>query len=217
MKLVFLGPPGCGKGTQAELITGKSPMAHIATGDLFRREIRQGTRLGKTIEGILGSGGLVPDDVTESVVEHALSPAVMKKGFILDGFPRTVSQAQWLDAFLESKHTALDRALFFDVSHDVIAQRLAMRRVCSSCGTVYHLKTKAPRTEGICDRCGMRLIVRNDDDADIVKARLAAYRSSTEPLLSYYSGRGVLARIDAERDIEQVRSDIIAIMEDSTS
>jgi len=191
MKMVFLGPPGAGKGTLAAMASKNMGLPHISTGDLFRTAIKNETELGKIVKSILAEGRLVPDDLTIALVRERLSQADADKGWILDGFPRTVPQAEALQAL-----TPVDVVINFDVRDDLILYRLTGRRICRNCGKIYHIATMAPKRDGICDVCGGELYTRSDDQEESIKTRLEAYRDQTEPLIKWYENLGRLVTID---------------------
>jgi adenylate kinase len=199
MNLVFLGPPGAGKGTVAVKISEELGIPHISTGDLFRKAIKDQTELGKKVKSILDSGELVPDDVTVALVQERLNQDDTKKGFILDGFPRTIPQAEALDTI-----TDLDTAVNFSVAGEVLIDRLSGRRVCKNCGATYHVKFAAPIKEGICDSCGGKLYTRQDDAPEAIKNRLEVYYRQTQPLIDYYQKKGIKTDIDAAGSPDQV-------------
>ena len=191
MKMVFLGPPGAGKGTLAAMASEHLNIPHISTGDLFRAAIKNETELGKKVKEILAEGRLVPDELTIALVRERLSQSDVKNGWILDGFPRTIPQAEALQQF-----NPVEKVVNFDVEDRVILFRLTGRRVCKSCGKIYHIVTMPPKKEGICDACGGELYIRSDDQELAIKTRLEAYRSLTEPLIQWYGERNILVTID---------------------
>ncbi|WP_319417270.1 adenylate kinase [Marispirochaeta aestuarii] len=201
MNLVFLGPPGAGKGTVAVKVSKELGIPHISTGDLFRRAINDQTELGKKVKSILDSGELVPDDLTVALVEERLNQGDTGKGFILDGFPRTIPQAEALDTI-----STLQMAVNFSVADEVLVDRLSGRRVCKNCGATYHVKFAPPRKEGICDSCGGELYTRQDDAPEAIKNRLQVYYRQTQPLIDYYKDKGIKTDIDAAGSPEQVLS-----------
>ena len=191
MKMVFLGPPGAGKGTLAAMASAKKGLPHISTGDLFRAAIKNETELGKKVKSILAEGRLVPDDLTIALVKERLALDDASKGWILDGFPRTIGQAAALQSI-----DATELVVNFDVPDGMIVFRLTGRRVCKNCGKIYHISTMPPAREGVCDACGGPLYTRPDDSEESIKTRLAAYREQTEPLIDWYGKLGILVTID---------------------
>ena len=214
MNIVFLGPPGSGKGTQAKQLADTTHLIHLATGDIFREAVRAGTPLGKKIEDIIHSGKLVPDELVSRVVFEKLQSMKRKTtGFLLDGYPRTLDQARAFDRFSQQSGIPIDVVLFLDVEFDELVKRLAVRRQCPKCKEVYNLEIRPPRVEGLCDRCGTELIHRLDDHADIVLERLEIYRSQTEPLRDFYKNHPGFHRINAAQSIEKVSADIQAALD----
>jgi adenylate kinase len=191
MKLIFLGPPGAGKGTLAELAVQERKLPHISTGDLFRAAVKNETELGLKVRGILASGGLVPDDLTIALVKERLAAPDAKAGWILDGFPRTIAQAEALEALAPA-----DRVVNFEVEDSVVVGRLSTRRVCRACGKIYNTRTMPPKREGTCDACGGEVYTRDDDKEASVRTRLENYRRQTAPLIAWYEARGKLLTID---------------------
>ncbi len=208
MRLIFLGSPGAGKGTQAAVLKERHGVAHISTGDILRDNVRNGTVLGTAAKGYMDSGRLVPDDVIISMMEERLVQPDCKKGFILDGFPRTVPQAEALDVLLERLGIVLDGVVLFDVPGKVVVERLTGRRVCGKCGAVFHATFKKTRVPGICDLCGGDLVQREDDKEEVVLKRLAVYEEQTAPLIGYYERKKNLVRVDASQDGRKVLEDI---------
>ena len=199
MKLVFLGPPGAGKGTLAALARESFNIAHISTGDIFRANIKNSTPLGLQVKAILDSGGLVPDETTIAIVKDRLGQPDCKPGFLLDGFPRTVAQAEALAQF-----TGLDAVVNFVLADHEIIARLSGRRVCKVCGTGFHLRNLPPKTPGVCDKCGGELIQRKDDEPASIEERLRVYASNTQPLIDWYRAKGLLRDIDASPEPAEV-------------
>jgi adenylate kinase len=191
MKLIFLGPPGAGKGTIADLAVEKLGLPHISTGDLFRAAVKNGTSLGLKVKDIMASGGLVPDELTIELVKERLSQKDVAVGWILDGFPRTIPQAEALE-----KIAGVDKVVNFEVADEIVVGRLSGRRVCKSCGKIYHVKNMPPKKEGICDVDGGALYIRDDDKEEAIKVRLETYRKSTAPLIDWYGKKGSLLTID---------------------
>jgi adenylate kinase len=208
MQVVFLGPPGAGKGTQAKLLADRAAVPHIATGDIFRAAVRQGTPLGKQAKEYMDRGALVPDEVTIGIVRERLTAPDCAGGFVLDGFPRTAPQAQSLDSILEGMGRPLQWAVYLVVPERVLLSRSVWRRICPSCGAVYHLQSSPPRRPGVCDACGSALVQRDDDVEATVRERLAVYRSQTEPLVGYYADSGRLREVDGTRSIEFVAASV---------
>ena len=199
--LVFLGPPGAGKGTQAKRLAKDIGLVHISTGDILREAVKNQTPLGRKAKEFMDKGELVPDDLIIALIEEVMPP---EGGVIFDGFPRTIAQAKALDEMLSRKGMKLDAVILFDVPDEVVVERLSGRRVCPGCGAVYHIKFNPPKEDEICDRCGTKLVQREDDREEVVRNRLEVYRKQTAPLVEYYEGKGILIRLDASRDIEEV-------------
>lgn len=212
MNIILLGPPGAGKGTQAKDISEKYRIPHISTGDIFRKNIKEKTPLGIKAKEFIDRGELVPDDVTVSIVEDRIKEEDCKRGFLLDGFPRTVNQAEALAKVLQSLGRKLDYVINIEAGRDLIIERLTGRRVCSSCGQSYHVKLNPPRVEGICDACGGRLIQRDDDTIITVENRLSVYIRQTAPLIEYYKNSGLLYTVNGEQGIEETFNDICSII-----
>jgi len=208
--LVLLGAVGAGKGTQAKIIARERGLMHLATGDLFRRARREGTPLGEVARGYMRRGELVPDEITVRMVAEALADPAAAAGVVFDGFPRTLAQAQALDALLAERGTGITRAMLIDVPEDVLVARIAGRWVCPQCGTPYHLTDDPPRKAGVCDRDGTTLVQREDDRPEVFRARLREQMAPMEDVVSYYADRGLLARVDGSRPIEVVTPDIRA-------
>ncbi len=203
MNLILFGPPGAGKGTQSELLVDRLQMKQISTGDLFRAAIKNQTPLGKEAKGYLDAGTLVPDSVTIGLVEEELGK-LAGKGFILDGFPRNVAQAEALQDLLTKKSLQIDKVVFLEVPMDKLLGRLTGRRVCRACGTVFHTQTKPPSTAGVCDNCGGEVYQRPDDKEEVIRTRLEAYETSTRPLKDYYKAKGPYVEIDGTGATEDV-------------
>jgi adenylate kinase len=211
MRLVFLGPPGAGKGTQAGLVARKLGIPQISTGDILRDAVARGTDLGRQARGFMESGGLVPDEVMLGLVEDRLGHSDCAKGFVLDGYPRTLAQATALDKMLERGSKTIDGVVFIDLGDEVVVGRLAHRRVCPQCKALYNLGANPPAKEGLCDRCGVALATRADDGETTIRTRLRVYRNETLPLVEYYGAKGILKKIDGEGKVEDV---FAAIMEE---
>jgi len=208
MNILFMGPPGAGKGTQAERIVNKYNIPHISTGDMFRKAIAKQTELGIIAKQIVEQGGLVPDDVTIGIVKERLSEADCKNGFLLDGFPRNVEQAKSLDDIMFSINGVINYVINIDVDINQLTARLIGRRMCKSCGVSFHVDFNPPKQANICDKCGGELYQRDDDNKDKVATRLAIYMEQTKPLLDYYRASGNLITIDGSDDIDVVFSNI---------
>ena len=208
MKIVFMGPPGAGKGTQAEKIIENYQIPHISTGDMFRKAIKDQTELGMEAKRYMDQGALVPDHVTIGIVKDRLSESDCKSGFLLDGFPRTVDQAKALDEILTSLDSKIDYVINIDVDLDILKERLTGRRICRSCGATYHMIFNPPAVAGTCDKCGGELYQRKDDNEETVGNRLDVYVSQTKPLLDYYSLAGNLVNINGQQSIDLVFAEI---------
>ncbi|MFD2131150.1 adenylate kinase [Pseudogracilibacillus auburnensis] len=212
MHLILMGLPGAGKGTQAEKINEKYHIPHISTGDMFRLAIKEGTPLGKKAKQYLDEGALVPDEVTNGIVEERLSKTDCEKGFLLDGFPRTIPQAEALRDITTKLNKKLDYVIHVDVPEEKLLERLTGRRVCPVCGATYHVVYNPPEQEGICDKDGAELIQREDDTIETVQKRLAVNMEQTKPLLDYYEKQGILVTVNGDQDINKVFEDIQAEM-----
>lgn len=204
MRLVLLGPPGAGKGTQARLLTAKCDGAHVSAGDLLRQAVADGSEWGRTAKSIMAQGALLPDGVVIEIIEKRLRQPDCAGGYILDGFPRTLRQAEALSDVLKTLDAPLDRVVSVEVSEDDLVSRLAGRRVCRACGSMFHVDTKPPVRIGVCDHCGDQLFQRDDDKEDTIRHRLRVYRDQTEPLIAYYNKMGLLRRIDGHGTIEEI-------------
>lgn len=212
MKIIMLGAPGAGKGTQAKRIAKKYNIPHISTGDIFRANIKEGTELGKKAKEYMDKGELVPDDITIGMLLDRIHKADCKDGFVLDGFPRTIPQAKSLTEALSKLNESIDYAINIDVPDESIITRMSGRRACLSCGSTYHIKYSAPKKENICDNCGSELVIRDDDKPETVKKRLDVYHKQTQPLIDYYDSEKILASVDGTKDMEEVFLDIIAVL-----
>jgi len=208
MNLILLGPPGAGKGTQASGIVDKYNVPHISTGDIFRKNIKENTELGKKAKEYLDSGKLVPDELVVAIVEDRLKEDDTKKGFLLDGFPRTVFQAEALDKFLQSIDSKIDAVVNIEVDKSILVGRAVGRRICKSCGATFHIEFNPPKKSDICDVCGGELYQRSDDNEETVSKRIEVYLNETQPLIDYYKGQDILLTIDGEQDIKKVFQDI---------
>ncbi len=209
LRLILLGPPGAGKGTQATRICQKYSIPHISTGDIFRKHIKEGTDFGKKAQEYMNKGELVPDDLVLEIAEARLMEEDCKHGFLLDGFPRTVNQAEQLDIFLNERNLSIDKVLDIDIDKEVLMTRLIGRRVCRSCGATYHVINMPSKKEGICDVCGGELYQRSDDAAATVENRIEVYIALTMPLVEYYEKVGKVAHIDGSKELEAVFNDIV--------
>ena len=207
-RVIFLGPPGAGKGTQADRLATEWGVPHVATGDMLREAAQEGKRLGLEAKRYMDSGALVPDEVVIGLAEERLGEPDAARGWVLDGFPRTVPQAEALDSLLRRKGIELDRVIFFDVSRDELLRRLTGRRICRQCGTAFHLVFSPPANPDRCDRCGGQLYQRADDAESAVAHRLEVYTKQTAPLLDYYRQRGILTTVPGEGKVEEVTSAI---------
>ena len=212
MKIVMLGAPGAGKGTQAQRIAEKYGIPHISTGDIFRSNIKAGTELGKKAKSFIDQGLLVPDEVTIGMLLDRIHEADYKNGHIMDGFPRTIPQAESLTEALAANREAIDFALNVDVPDANIVNRMAGRRACLKCGATYHIQFAAPKKEGICDKCGSELVLRDDDKPETVQKRLEIYHDQTHPLIEYYEKKGVLHTVDGTQTMEDVFKNITDIL-----
>ncbi|MDA8442876.1 MAG: adenylate kinase [Peptococcaceae bacterium] len=215
MKIILMGPPGAGKGTQAEVLVQKLSIPHISTGDMFRAAIKNQTALGVKAKEYMDAGGLVPDEVTIGIVEERLSQPDCLAGFLLDGFPRTVTQADALAKILHQLGLKLDGVVNIEVDQEKLIARLTGRRVCRQCGATYHVLFNPPTQEGVCDKCGGELYQRSDDSEATARNRLAVYNQQTEPLIAYYRTEGLLVEINGDQPIEQVLDDILASLRNS--
>ena len=212
MKIIMLGAPGAGKGTQAERIAEKYDIPHISTGDIFRANIKAGTELGVKAKAYMDKGQLVPDSLTIDLVMDRISQSDCNGGYILDGFPRTIPQAVSLTNALKDRGDALDFAINVHVPDENIVSRMSGRRACPGCGSTYHLVFAAPKQDGICDKCGSELVLRDDDKPETVKKRLAVYHNQTQPLIRYYGSQKILRTVDGTKDMEDVFQDIMNIL-----
>lgn len=212
MKIIMLGAPGAGKGTQAKMIADKYLIPHISTGDIFRANIKNGTELGKKAKEYMDKGLLVPDELTVDLVIDRVGQDDCKNGYVLDGFPRTIPQAESLDKALSERGEKIDYAINVEVPDENIINRMSGRRACLSCGATYHIVHIPTKVEGICDRCGAELVLRDDDKPETVKKRLDVYHDQTQPLIDYYSGKGALVEVDGTKDMKDVFADIVNIL-----
>lgn len=215
MKIIMLGAPGAGKGTQAKQIAEKYTIPHISTGDIFRANIKAETELGKKAKKYMDEGLLVPDELVMDLVVDRLQQDDCEKGYVLDGFPRTIVQAEGLDKELAKLGQKMDYAIDVEVPDENIVNRMSGRRACVGCGATYHIQYAAPAKEGICDKCGGELILRQDDAPETVKKRLGVYHDQTQPLIRYYDQEGILVKVDGTKDIEDVFADIVKVLEEA--
>ena len=211
LRVVLLGPPGSGKGTQAARVAGGFDMAHISTGDLLREAVKAGSDLGKTAEGYMKKGLLVPDEVMLGLIEEKLS-GFDGRGWLLDGFPRTLQQAEDLSLVLGRLGQGIDRVLLIDVAPEVIVQRLTSRRVCPQCNAVYNIESNPPGSGGLCDECGAALVQRPDDEESTVRKRLDVYEEQTAPLIDYYRTHDNLVKVQGAGDIEEINAEIVRVL-----
>lgn len=212
MKIIMLGAPGAGKGTQAKKIAEKYHIPHISTGDIFRANIKDGTELGKKAKTYMDQGLLVPDELTVDLVIDRVGQDDCKDGYILDGFPRTIPQAECLDAALEKRGEKVDFAINVEVPDENIVNRMSGRRACVGCGATYHIKYNPTKVDGVCDACGEKLVLRDDDKPETVQKRLGVYHDQTQPLIDYYTKSGVLKEVDGTVDMEDVFQAIVEIL-----
>lgn len=212
MKIIMLGAPGAGKGTQAKKIADKYQIPHISTGDIFRANIKEGTELGKKAKSYMDQGQLVPDELTLELIMDRFQNPDCKNGYVLDGFPRTIPQAEALTEALAKKGETIDYAINVEVPDENIINRMGGRRACMACGSTYHIVYAPTRVEGICDRCGEKLVLRDDDKPETVKNRLNVYHNQTQPLIEYYTRQGKLAEVDGTQSMEDVFNAIVKIL-----
>lgn len=208
MKLVLLGPPGAGKGTQASGIVKRYNVPHISTGDIFRKNIKEQTELGKKAKEYMDKGLLVPDELVVEIVEDRLKEEDARAGFLLDGFPRTQKQAQALDEVLAKMGSGLSRVVNIEVAKEILVGRAVGRRICKDCGGTYHIEFNPSKKEGVCDSCSGELYQRSDDNEETVSKRIEVYLSETKPLIEYYENKGLLTTVDGTKDIDEVFEDI---------
>ena len=212
MKIIMLGAPGAGKGTQAKMIAEKYSIPHISTGDIFRANIKGGTELGMEAKKYMDQGQLVPDELTVKILLDRVAKDDCKNGYVLDGFPRTIPQAEVLDKALAELGDAVDYAIDVDVPDENIINRMGGRRACVTCGATYHMVHVPPKQEGICDKCGSELILRDDDKPETVKKRLDVYHAQAQPLIEYYTKKGILKSVDGTLDMMDVFAKITDIL-----
>ena len=209
MRIILLGPPGAGKGTQAAGIVNKYNIPHISTGDIFRKNIKEETELGKKAKEYMDKGLLVPDELTVGLVTSRISEPDCANGFMLDGFPRNVSQAKHLDVFLKETNIKLDNVINIEVDKNILVERAVGRRICKSCGATYHVEFNPPKTEGVCNVCGGELYQRQDDTEETVSKRIQVYLDETKPLADYYTNEGIISNINGQQSIDKVFEDIV--------
>ena len=212
MKIIMLGAPGAGKGTQAEMIADKYGVPHVSTGDIFRANIKEGTELGKEAKSYMDQGLLVPDELTVKILLDRVAKEDCMNGYVLDGFPRTITQAEVLEKALAELGDNIDYAIDVDVPDENIVNRMSGRRACTECGATYHIVHIPPKTEGVCDKCGKELVLRDDDKPETVGRRLSVYHEQTQPLIDFYSKKGILKTIDGTADMRDVFAAIIQIL-----
>jgi adenylate kinase len=215
MILVFLGPPGSGKGTQAKRLAEKLKVPHIALGDILRDEVRLGSEIGKRAKEIINAGRLVPDEMTIELTRQRISQDDCRNGFILDGFPRSGPQAEALDEMLAEQGWHIDRVVYFQITEEEVVGRLSGRRSCRNCGAVYHLKNNPPKVSGRCDMCGGELYLRPDDEASVIRNRFEVYAKQTRPLIEIYQKRRTLTELDASKPINETFEDLLKITADA--
>lgn len=212
MKIIMLGAPGAGKGTQAKQIAEKYQIPHISTGDIFRANIKEGTELGTKAKKFMDQGLLVPDELTVALVTDRIVKDDCKNGFVLDGFPRNIPQAETLDKALAEMDSKIDFAIDVDVPDENIVNRMGGRRACLSCGATYHVVSVPTKVEGVCDKCGSEVVLRDDDKPETVQKRLSVYHEQTQPLIDYYNEQGILKSVDGTRAMDEVFADIVRIL-----
>lgn len=212
MKIIMLGAPGAGKGTQAKMIAAKYGVPHVSTGDIFRANIKNGTELGMEVKQYMDKGLLVPDELTVRILLDRVAQEDCKNGYVLDGFPRTIPQAEVLDNALNELGDKIDYAIDVDVPDENIVRRMSGRRACLSCGATYHIEHIPPKKEGVCDACGSELVLRDDDKPETVKNRLNVYHEQTQPLIDFYTEKGVLKTVDGTLPMDDVFAAITAIL-----
>ncbi|MBO4900542.1 MAG: adenylate kinase [Lachnospiraceae bacterium] len=212
MKIVMLGAPGAGKGTQAKMIAERYGIPHVSTGDIFRANIKNGTDLGREAKAYMDKGELVPDELTVRILLDRVAQDDCKNGYVLDGFPRTIPQAETLKKELDRLGESIDFAIDVDVPDENIVKRMGGRRACVTCGATYHIEHVPPKKEGICDVCGGELILRDDDKPETVQNRLNVYHTQTQPLIDFYTAEGVLKTVDGTQDMKDVFNAIVSIL-----
>lgn len=209
LKLLFFGPPGAGKGTQAKMVAEEFNIEHISTGDILREAVSKGTELGKKAKAIMDRGDLVPDEIMNGLVKEKL---IELDSFILDGYPRTLEQAQFLDRTLKELNKEIDAALLIDVSEEEVVKRISNRRVCPKCGKVYNLITLKPKEDEKCDVCGTKIVQRDDDKEEVVRGRYKVYKANTEPVIEYYRKNNKIITVNGDQDVEEVTKELFNIL-----
>ena len=212
MKIIMLGAPGAGKGTQAKMIAEKYGIPHVSTGDIFRANIKNGTELGMEAKKYMDQGLLVPDELTVKILLDRVAQEDCRNGYVLDGFPRTIPQAEVLDQALTERGDRIDFAIDVDAPDENIVKRMSGRRACLACGATFHVEHIPPKQEGICDRCGQELVLRDDDKEETVQKRLEVYHEQTQPLLAYYEKKGVLRTVDGTKTMQEVFAAVTALL-----
>lgn len=212
MKIIMLGAPGAGKGTQAKKIAEKYQIPHVSTGDIFRSNIKEGTELGRNAKEYIDQGALVPDELTIGMLMERIQKEDCKNGYVLDGFPRTIPQAESLKKALSDKGQKIDYAINVDVPDELIINRMAGRRACISCGATYHIANNPSKTADVCDVCGSKLVLRDDDKTETVKKRLSVYHDQTQPLIDYYKEASVLVNVDGTQELNKVFAEIVDVL-----
>ncbi len=213
MNILIMGPAGAGKGTMSELILKEYDIPHISTGDMLRENVRNNTELGRTAKSYMEAGKLVPDDVINAMVEDRLQQPDCQKGYLLDGFPRTLVQAEAFSEIAEKIGKPVESVIALEVGFDVLTDRITGRRICPKCGAIFHIRNHAPKVEGICDECGAELQQRKDDTVEQLKVRMDEYEKSTKPVIDFYEAKGVVSHIDAGKDKSEVFADVKAALE----
>lgn len=212
MKIIMLGAPGAGKGTQAKMIADKYSIPHVSTGDIFRANIKEQTELGMEAKKYMDQGLLVPDELTVKILLDRVAKDDCRNGYVLDGFPRTIPQAEVLDKAVSELNESIDFAINVDVKDENIIRRMSGRRACLKCGATYHIEHIPPKKEGICDKCGSELVLRDDDKPETVEKRLKVYHEQTQPLIDYYNKKGILREVDGSQDMKDVFKAIVSIL-----
>ncbi len=212
MKIIMLGAPGAGKGTQAKMIAEKYSIPHVSTGDIFRANIKEQTELGMEAKKYMDQGLLVPDELTVKILLDRVAKDDCRNGYVLDGFPRTIPQAEVLDKAVSELNEKIDYAINVDVKDENIIRRMSGRRACLKCGATYHIEHIPPKKEGICDKCGSELVLRDDDKPETVEKRLKVYHEQTQPLIDYYNKKGILKEVDGSQDMKDVFNAIVSIL-----